>query len=106
MHPSPRTSGRVRRVAAETHARQLETVAEQTQFMMARAQGAMEKILKTTPESPERDHIVTQFTRIVHASENFYPLINYINFKGEGTNPNEAAMNRETGRRNRAPNGR
>ncbi|KRR22729.1 hypothetical protein [Bradyrhizobium retamae] len=77
----------------------LDTVAEQTQFMMARAQGAMEKILKTTPESPEREHIVIQFTRVVRASENFYPLIDYINFKGEGTNPNEAAVNRKTGRR-------
>jgi hypothetical protein len=77
----------------------LDTVAEQTQFMMARAQGAMEKILKTTPEGPERDHIVVQFTRVVRAGENFYPLIDYINFKGEGTNPNESAMNRETGRR-------
>jgi hypothetical protein len=77
----------------------LDTVAEQTQFMMARAQGAMEKILKTTPDGPERDHIVMQFTRVVRASENLYPLIDYINFKGEGTNPNESAMNRETGRR-------
>jgi hypothetical protein len=77
----------------------LDTVAEQTQFMMARAQGAMEKILKTTPDGPERDHIVMQFTRVVRAGENFYPLIDYINFKGEGTNPNESAMNRETGRR-------
>ena len=77
----------------------LATVAEQTQFMMARAQGAMEKILKTTPDGTEREHIVIQFTRVVRASENFYPLIDYINFKGEGTNPNEAAMNRETGRR-------
>jgi hypothetical protein len=77
----------------------LATVAEQTQFMMARAQGAMEKILKTTPDGTEREHIVIQFTRVIRASENFYPLIDYINFKGEGTNPNEAAMNRETGRR-------
>jgi hypothetical protein len=77
----------------------LDTVAEQTQFMMARAQGAMEKILKTTPDGAEREHIVNQFTRVVRASENFYPLIDYINFKGEGTNPNESAMNRETGRR-------
>ncbi|OCK62615.1 hypothetical protein [Bradyrhizobium sp. LMTR 3] len=77
----------------------LGTVAEQTQFMMARAQGAMEKILKTTPDGSEREHIVIQFTRVVRASENFYPLIDYINFKGEGTNPNETAMNRETGRR-------
>ena len=77
----------------------LDTVAEQTHFMMARAQGAMEKILKTTPDGAERDHIVIQFTRVVRDADNFYPLIDYINFKGEGTNPNEAAMNRETGRR-------
>ena len=76
-----------------------DTVAEQTQFMVARAQGAMEKILKTTPDGTEREHIVIQFTRVIRASENFYPLIDYINFKGEGTNPNEAAMNSETGRR-------
>ena len=77
----------------------LDTVAEQTQFMVARAQGAMEKILKTTPDGAEREHIVIQFTRVIRASEDFYPLIDYINFKGEGTNPNEAAMDRETGRR-------
>jgi hypothetical protein len=77
----------------------LDTVSEQTQFMVARAQGAMEKILKTTPDGKEREHIVIQFTRVIRASENFYPLIDYINFKGEGTNPNEAAMNSETGRR-------
>jgi hypothetical protein len=77
----------------------LDTVAEQTQFMVERAQGAMEKILKTTPDGTEREHIVIQFTRVIRASENFYPLIDYINFKGEGTNPNEAAMDRETGRR-------
>jgi hypothetical protein len=76
-----------------------DTVAEQTQFMVVRAQGAMEKILKTTPDGKERDHIVLQFTRVIRASEDFYPLIDYINFKGEGTNPNEAAVNRETGRR-------
>lgn len=77
----------------------LDTVAEQTQFMVARAQGAMEKILKTTPDGTEREHIVIQFTRVIRASEDFYPLIDYINFKGEGTNPNEAAMDSETGRR-------
>ena len=77
----------------------LDTVAEQTQFMVARAQGAMEKILKTTPDGTEHEHIVIQFTRVIRASEDLYPLIDYINFKGEGTNPNEAAMDRATGRR-------
>jgi hypothetical protein len=77
----------------------LDTMAEQTQFMVARAQGAMEKILKATPDGAEREHIVIQFTRVIRASEDFYPLIDYINFKGEGINPNEAAIDRETGRR-------
>jgi hypothetical protein len=77
----------------------LDTVAEQTQFMVVRAQAAMEKILKTTPDGTEREHIVIQFTRVIRASEDFYPLIDYINFKGEGTNPIEAAMDRETGQR-------
>src|SRR5258705_8669411 len=76
-----------------------DTVAEQTQFIVVRAQGAMEKILKTTPDGTEREHIVIQFTRVIRASEDFYPMIDYINFTAEGTNPNEAAMDRETGRR-------
>lgn len=77
----------------------LSTVAEQTQFLVARAQGAMSKILKNTPDSAERAHIVAQFSRIVRASQDVYPLIDYINFKGEGTNPNEAAIDKQTGNR-------
>ena len=75
----------------------LDTVAEQTQFMVARAQGAMDKILKNTPDGADRAHIVTQFSRVVRASKDLYPLIDYINFKGEGTNPKETAMDKQTG---------
>jgi len=77
----------------------LDTVAEQTQFLVARAQGAMSKILKNTPDGAEREHIVTQFSRVVRASEDLYPLIDYINFKGEGINPNETAVDKESGQR-------
>ena len=59
----------------------------------------MDKILANTPDNAERERIVAQYSRVVRASEDLYPLIDYINFKGEGTNPNEAAMDRETGRR-------
>src|SRR5437016_12505133 len=45
------------------------------EFMVARAQGAMEKILKTTPDGTEREHIVIQFTRVIRVSADFYPLI-------------------------------
>jgi hypothetical protein len=75
----------------------LDTVAEQTQFLVARAQGAMNKILKNTPDGADREHIITQFSRITRASTDLYPLIDYINFKGEGTNPAETAIDKQTG---------
>ena len=77
----------------------LDTVTEQTQFLVVRAQGAMDKILAHTPDSTEREHIIIQFSRIARASGDLYPLIDYINFKGEGTNPAETALDKETGRR-------
>ena len=77
----------------------LDTMAEQTQFLVARAQGAMDKILANTPDSGEREHIVAQYSRVVRASEDLYPLIDYINFKGKGTNPSETAVDKETGQR-------
>jgi hypothetical protein len=77
----------------------LDTMAEQTQFLVARAQGAMDKILANTADNAEREHIVAQYSRVVRASEDLYPLIDYINFKGEGTNPSETAVDKETGQR-------
>jgi hypothetical protein len=77
----------------------LETVTGQTQFLVARAQGAMDKILKNTDERTEREHIVIQFSRIAHASKDLYPLIDYINFKGEGINPAETTVDAQTGNR-------
>jgi len=77
----------------------LDNVALQTQFLVARAQGAMQKILKNTPDNAEREHIVAQFARVVRASDDVYPLIDYINFKGEGTNPKETAVDKDTGLR-------
>jgi hypothetical protein len=77
----------------------LDTVAEQTQFLVARAQGAIDKILATTPDGAEREHIITQFSRVVRASWDRYPLIDYINFKGEGSNPAETALDQQTGNR-------
>src|SRR5262249_2381242 len=77
----------------------LDTVAGQTQFLVVRAQSAIDKILDSTPESNEREHITTQFTRIVQASKDLYPLIDYVNFKGEGVDPAETALDKETGER-------
>lgn len=76
----------------------LATMTEQTQFLVARAQGAMDKILDNTPDGAERAHIIAQFSRIARASTDLYPLIDYINFKGEGINPAETSVDQQTGR--------
>jgi hypothetical protein len=77
----------------------LDTVAGQAQYLVVRAQGAMDKILQTAPNTAERAHIVTQFSRVVRASKDLYPLIDYIQFKGEGANPEETAVDKQTGNR-------
>ena len=77
----------------------LDTVAGQTQFLVARAQRAVEKIIENTPDDAEREHIITQLSRVVQASKDLYPLIDYINFKGDGTEPAETAIDKQTGNR-------
>ena len=51
----------------------LDTMAGQTQFLVARAQGAMDKILENTPDNVERERIISQFSRIARASKDLYP---------------------------------
>jgi hypothetical protein len=75
----------------------LDTVAGQTQFLVVRTQGTLDKILNSTPDSVERRHIITQFTRVAQASKDLYPLIDYVNFKGEGTDLAETALDKQTG---------
>jgi hypothetical protein len=74
-----------------------DTVAEQTQFLVRRANDALDKIIESTPESADREHIISQFSRVAGASKDLYPLIDYINFKGEGTNPSETTLDKEAG---------
>ena len=46
----------------------------------------------------DRAHVRHQFYRVVAASKDLYPLIDYINFKGEGISPTETFPNRKTGK--------
>lgn len=77
----------------------LDTVAGQAQYLVVRAQAAMGKILQTAPDGTERAHLITQYSRVVQASKDLYPLIDYIEFKGEGVNPEETAVDKQTGKR-------
>lgn len=73
------------------------TVGLQAQYLALRMKEALPKILASLPSDAERAHVGAQFFRVVAASPDLYPLIDYINFKGEGIAPTEAYPNRETG---------
>ena len=73
------------------------TFGPQTQYLVLRARHALPRILRTLDKPGEREHVRRQFTRIVRSSPDLYPLIDYINFKGEGTRPTEVSRNPVTG---------
>jgi hypothetical protein len=58
------------------------TVDLQTQFMVHRFK-------KSIPHLLTNSHIKTQFMRMVKSRNGFYPLIDYVNFKGEGIKQTE-----------------
>jgi len=60
------------------------TVDLQTQFMVTRLQNALPKMLDEAPPD-ERDSIRRQFDRLAGSANGCYALVDYVNFKGEGT---------------------
>ena len=76
----------------------LNTKGLQAQFLVARMKDALPKILASIPNPEDLAHVRHQFYRVVAASKDLYPLIDYINFKGEGTSPSETFPNRKTGK--------
>lgn len=76
----------------------LDTVPQQTQYMLIRMEAAIPKMLATLPDPAERRHLLVQLGRVVRSSADLYPLIDYVNFKGEGISPKETAFDAKTGR--------
>lgn len=65
-----------------------DTVALQARFCALRMEEALPKMLAAAPAS-ERDRVKANFYRVAAAPLGMYALIDYVNFKGEGTNPSE-----------------
>lgn len=65
-----------------------DTVALQAGFAAQRMEEALPKILDAAP-SAERTALQEQFLRVARTPGGFYPLVDYVNFKGEGTAPTE-----------------
>jgi hypothetical protein len=64
------------------------TVAEQARFAAQRMESALPKMLAASPQ-PQRLRIEKNFRRVAAEPLGFYALMDYVNFKGEGTNPSE-----------------
>lgn len=86
---------RLRELRAFLH----DTVGLQAEYLAVRMQAAMPKIIASLASEAERAHVRAQFERVVAASPDLYPLIDYINFKGEGIVASESFPNAKTGER-------
>jgi hypothetical protein len=64
------------------------TVDLQTEFLAERMDAALPKMLEAAP-AKSRDHIRRQFLRLRSDPRGLYALIDYVNFKGEGTKETE-----------------
>jgi hypothetical protein len=64
------------------------TVGVQTDFIIARSRAALPKMLAAAPTS-ERAKIHENYRKVSTSPQGTYALIDYVNFKGDGTSPTE-----------------
>jgi hypothetical protein len=64
------------------------TVPLQTDFIIARSQAALPKILAAAPAS-DRNRVAANYRKVASTPNGTYALIDYVNFKGDGTNAKE-----------------
>lgn len=60
------------------------TIDLQTQFIVNRLELGFDRILAKLKTPEEKSHVKKQFYRVLKSPGGAYPLIDYINFKGEG----------------------
>ncbi len=65
------------------------TIPEQVQFIIRRLELALPKMLESLPTEAQRTQVREQFYRVAEQPAGVYALIDYVNFKGEGTSPRE-----------------
>ena len=64
------------------------TVAQQSRFLAQRMEAALPKLLAATTPA-KRAHVKKQFEKLAASGKGTFALIDYVNFKGEGTKPEE-----------------
>ena len=58
----------------------------QIEFIFNRLEDSLEKMLKV---AKNKENVKKQFYRVANSPNGLYPLIDYVNFKGEGISPSE-----------------
>ncbi len=66
-----------------------DTFIEQLDFIINRMEESLPKILLSINNSNQREHVKRQFYRVANEPNGIYALIDYVNFKGEGTSAKE-----------------
>ena len=61
----------------------------QAQFMLLRMQNSLPKMLANTTKDTEKNYITRTFSALSETQLGLYSLIDYVNFKGEGTSATE-----------------
>lgn len=64
------------------------TVSQQSRFLAQRMEAALPKMLNEAPAA-DRDNLRAQFQRLAATGAGTFALIDYVNFKGEGTKDTE-----------------
>lgn len=64
------------------------TIPQQVEFILQRLDRALPKMLAAVPAS-ERQQVKARFYAVASTAQGKYALMDYVNFKGEGTNPKE-----------------
>jgi hypothetical protein len=64
----------------------VDTIDLQAQFLIARLQDALPKMMA---QAADRENVQRQFDRVASSAQGYYALVDYVNFKGEGTLPTE-----------------
>ena len=60
----------------------------QTEFIMAKSRAALPKMMAAAPAA-QRASIKANYDKVASTPNGVYALIDYVNFKGDGTNPRE-----------------
>jgi len=63
----------------------LNTIPQQAQFIIRRLEKALPKMVETLPTEKQRNQVLEQFYRVAETPNGIYALVDYVNFKGEGT---------------------